>query len=82
LPKLYERDSKLSREADPTSARERGVNQMKTYEVNITITSNGQARIKASSLEEAWKQANNLSINDYQMLNGNEDQIEIREITI
>ena len=26
---------------------------MKTYEVNITITSNGQARIKAGSLEEA-----------------------------
>ena len=55
---------------------------MKTYEVNITITSNGQARIKADSLEEAWKQANNLSINDYQMLNGDEDQIEIREVSI
>jgi hypothetical protein len=82
LSKLYERDSKLSRTADPTSARERGVNQMKTYEVNITITSNGQARIKAGSLEEAWKQANNLSINDYQMLNGDEDQLEIREIAI
>jgi hypothetical protein len=82
LSKLYERDSKLSRTADPTSARERGVNQMKTYEVNITITSNGQARIKADSLEEAWKQANNLSINDYQMLNGDEDQIEIREVSI
>jgi hypothetical protein len=55
---------------------------MKTYEVNITITSNGQARIKADSLKEAWKQANNLSINDYQMLNGDEDQLEIREIAI
>jgi hypothetical protein len=52
----------------------------KDYEVSITITSNGQARIKATSLEEAWKQANNLTITDYQMLDGNQDKVEIVEV--
>ena len=56
------------------------MNNYKNYEVNITITSNGQARIKATSLEEAWKQANNLTIADYQMLDGNQDKIEIMEV--
>lgn len=55
---------------------------MKTYEVNITITSNGQARVKATSLEEAWKQANNLTIADYQMLDGNQDKVEIMEVSV
>ena len=55
---------------------------MKTYEVNITITSNGQARVKASSLEEAWKQANNLTIADYEMLDGSEDKIEVVEVGV
>jgi hypothetical protein len=82
LPKLYERDNTISREADTTSKRERGVEQMKTYEVNITITSNGQAKVKASSLEEAWKQANNLTIADYEMLDGSEDKIEVVEVGV
>ena len=55
---------------------------MKTYEVNITITSNGQARVKATSLEEAWKQANNLTIADYKMIDGSEDKIEVVEASV
>ena len=57
------------------------MNNYKNYEVNITITSNGQARIKATSLEEAWEQANNLTIADYQMLDGNQDKVEIVEVS-
>jgi hypothetical protein len=72
----------VSRTADTTSERERGAKQVKTYEVNITITSNGQARVKATSLEEAWKQANNLTIADYQMLDGNEDKVEVVEASV
>jgi hypothetical protein len=79
--RLPKRDSKLSRTAGSTNKRERG-NEMKTYEVNITITSNGQARVKATSLEEAWKQANNLTIADYQMLDGNEDKVEVVEASV
>ena len=81
MSKLYERDNKISRTVDTTNKRERG-NEMKTYEVNITITSNGQARVKATSLEEAWKQANNLTIADYQMLDGNEDKVEVMEVGV
>ena len=55
---------------------------MKTYEVNITITANGQARVKANSLEEAWKQANNLTIADYQILDGSEDKVEVVEVSV
>jgi hypothetical protein len=55
---------------------------MKTYEVNITITSNGQARVKATSLEEAWKQANNLTIADYEMIDGSEDKVEVVEASV
>ena len=55
---------------------------MKTYEVNITITSNGQAKVKATSLEEAWKQVNNLTIADYEMLDGNEDKVEVVEVRV
>jgi hypothetical protein len=71
----------VSRTVDTTSERERG-NEMKTYEVNITITSNGQARVKATSLKEAWKQANNLTIADYEMLDGNEDEVEVVELRV
>ena len=55
---------------------------MKTYEVNITIISNGQARVEASSLEEAWKQVNNLTIADYQMLDESEDKVEVVEVSV
>ena len=72
----------VSRTADTTSERERGVKQVKTYEVNITITSNGQARVKATSLEEAWKQANNLTIADYEMIDGSEDKVEVMEVSL
>jgi hypothetical protein len=55
---------------------------VKTYEVNITITSNGQAKVKATSLEEAWKQANNLTIADYEMIDGSEDKVEVVEASV
>jgi hypothetical protein len=55
---------------------------MKTYEVNITIISNGQARVKATSLKEAWRQANNLTIADYEMIDGSEDKVEVVEASV
>jgi hypothetical protein len=78
---LFTRVKDISRTAGTTNKRERG-NAMKTYEVNITITSNGQARVKATSLKEAWKQANNLTIGDYEMIDGSEDKVEIVEVSV
>jgi hypothetical protein len=53
---------------------------MKTYQVNLTATSNYLAKIKANSLKEAWEKVNQLNINDYQMLDGNPDLVEVKEI--
>jgi hypothetical protein len=38
--------------------------------------------VKATSLEEAWKQANNLTIGDYEMIDGSEDKVEIVEVSV
>ncbi len=53
---------------------------MRTYQVNLTITSNAQTKVQANSLKEAWEKVNQLTINDYQMLDGNPDLVEVKEI--
>lgn len=53
---------------------------MRTYQVNLTITSNAQTKVQANSLKEAWEKVNQLTINDYQMLDGDPDLVEVKEI--
>ena len=63
LPKLYERDSKLSRKTNPISERERGVKQVSEQTYNVSYSANYftiNTTIQAPDQDqaEAWARQN------------------------
>ena len=54
MPKLYERDNKISRTADPISTRERGDEQVSDYkDYEVRVNYEGGIYISARNEEEA-----------------------------
>jgi hypothetical protein len=53
---------------------------MATFQVNLTITSYGEAVIEAESLEEAKQLAQDLTAGDFDFIEGSDDEREVIEV--